>query len=240
MRHKIGPALLAGLLALSSTASLADDQSPSARAVEGGAGVAAVAVGVAQITHSLRGLKILGQRERVLDSAINAHGTDEDLLLHLQNQNDDYVNLVKRRHELLGQIGGEKNEAKNIQLKAELKRVEAEIVSTRRRHEETVRFAWTGKGAERLTPREIQSVKTYKDLKKSMVSEQEGILKKSSSLAKSGLLSLYGAFVPGLIAVADFWNARSISNKVEKAQAHAEVSANDTAQSHEVTGQAAK
>lgn len=240
MRRKFGPAVLAGLLALSSIASLADDQSPSARAVEAGAGVAGLAIGGVQIAHSLRGLRILGQRERALDSAINEHGSDEDLLLHLQYQNDDYVNLVKRRNELLGQIGGEKNGAKLNQLKAELKKVEAEIVSTRRRYEDAVRYARTGKGAEKLTQREAQRVDAYRDLKKSMVSERDAVLKKSPSLAKSGLLALYGAFVPGLIAVADFWSARSITNKVEKAQAHSEGPANEAAQSHEVSNQAAQ
>jgi hypothetical protein len=240
MRSKIGLTLLAGLLALSSSVSRADDQSSAARAVEVGAGAVGVAAGGAQMTHSLRGLRILGQRERALDNAINEHGSDEDLLLHLQHQNSDYGGLVKKRHELLGQIGAEKNAVKLGQLKTDLKNVETEIVWTRRRYDDVVRYARTGKGAEMLTPREIQRVEAYKGLKKSMVSEQESLLKKSSLLGKNGVFALYGAFAPGLVAIADFWSARSITNKVEKAQAHSEVPVHEATESHEVSVRAAQ
>lgn len=264
MKHRFGPTFVMGLLALSSSLSHAEDHSEyvQTKLVEGIGSVAAIGVGKrvnrdltdqrTDLMHRLEANEHSLKQMQTSDAAF----TDWQLPRNpewkrLRNKADSVsAQIIKDQDSLRFMSSAEYSEEAK-KLKSEISRLNVELGSVKQqlsaltlRSNEIARYVTSGKGGLKLTEMERNDVKEYSALRKSVIKENTGLLKKAVLTQLKEIVVSAVSAVPAVLLMGSLHQDYvSVSKKMEKAQTDSQTgqdSKDGKVESHRSVGQIAQ
>lgn len=266
MKYKLGPAIIAGVLALSSGVSQAADdvqakdrsQYVQTKLTEGLVSVAAIGIGqqrsreytdqkvdyLHRVTANEYSLKRMNDSDQPLTDWLDSsnqewkslQSQDTRLSVRISNANKRLRPISMTQNPVL--YAKLENEIRN--LKGELEKSHAQIRMIERRNKALAVWARTGQGDIQLADHERKAIKAFYKMKREMITESTDLTKKAV-VAELKSAATMVAYAPAAIVVGTTVNdMMAASKKMEKAQASSQSTGGSSGYAQGATSEAAR
>lgn len=266
MKYKFGPAFIAGILALSSGVSSAEDRAQAqdrseyvqTKLAEGIFSVAAAGVGQQKgREYADQKIDYLHRVDANEYSLQRMHDSDQPLTDWLEAKNPEWRRWYDQQRVLSSRISNANMKLRSISMsahpelyakvandirsmKGEISVVNTQLNILSRRNQALAIWARTGQNDIHLTDQERKAIKAYYNMRNKLISENKDLTKKAVVAELKSVATLV-AYVPGVIVIGSSLREMTSSTKrMEKAQAESRSAASPAIHSQNVSSEAAR